>query len=288
LRWRWFRIAALFLSVTSISTKAAEAGDVDVREIIRRTVAADERNWQAARRYEFSERVDARRLDGDGRVQTREVKSYEVLLLAGSPYRRLSARDDQPLAAGDEKKEEAKLSRSIAERGKESIGQRALRLATYESRSDWQRDGWRELPDAFDFVMKGRETRDGYVLYVIEATPRKGYRPQSRTAKVFAHLHGKLWIDAEDYRLVKAEVEVVETIAVGLILVRLVKGSRATFEQARVNPQVWLPRRVHVTASARVGLLKVLHIEQEVLYSKGREVPADALVLSRQVTRGGM
>jgi hypothetical protein len=280
-------MVALFLSVALVVAKAAETAEVDVREIVRRTVAADERNWQAARRYEFTERVDARRLDGEGRVKTRDVNSYEVLLLAGTPYRRLSARDDQPLAASEEKKEAAKLTRSIAERGKESVGQRALRLAAYEGRSDWQRDGWRELPEAFDFVMTGREARDGQVLYVIEATPRRGYQAQSRTAKVFAHLHGKLWVDAEDYRLVKAEVEVVETIAVGLILVRLIKGSRATFEQARVNGQVWLPRRVQVSASARVGLLKVLRIEQEVLYSKGREVVGEALVVSRLVTGGG-
>jgi hypothetical protein len=105
---------------------------------------------------------------------------------------------------------------------------------------------------------------------VIEAVPRQGYQPKTRTANVLVHLQGKLWVDKQDYHLVSAEVEVVDTISVGLFLVRLAKGSRAAFEQTRVNHEVWLPRRVQVFVSARLGLLKVLNIEQEVTYSKCR------------------
>ncbi len=125
------------------------------------------------------------------------------------------------------------------------------------------------MADAFDFRLTAEEQWDGYALYVIEATPRPGYLPRSRTAKVLVHLQGKLWVDKQDYHLVKAEVEVVDTISVGLFLVRLAKGSRATFEQARVNEEVWLPRHVWAFVSARVGLLKVLRIEQESSYTRG-------------------
>jgi len=68
---------------------------------------------------------------------------------------------------------------------------------------------------------------------------------------------------------------------VGLFLVRLAKGSRAVVEQTQVNDEVWLPRRIQVFASARFGLLKVLHIEHEVLYSKCREFRTDSVVTSR-------
>ena len=83
----------------------------------------------------------------------------------------------------------------------------------------------------------------------------------------------------------KAEVEVVDTISVGVFLVRLAKGSRAAFEQTRVNDEVWLPRRVQVFASARLGLLKVLHIEQEVIYSKCREFQTGSLVIAHMKAR---
>ena len=263
-----------------LAPAAALAAEVDAREIVRRTVAADERNWKVARNYGFSERVDARRLDPDGRLKSKDVTIYDVMLLAGSPYRRLAGRDDLPLPPGDEKKEQQKLAGSIAKRRKETAAQRALRLAEYESRPNWLREAWHELPEAFDFRVAGEEMREGNSVYAIEATPRQGYQPRSRTGKVLAHLQGKLWVDKQDYHLVRAEVEVVETIAVGLFLVRVAKGSRADIEQTPVNDEVWLPRRVQVFVSARLGLLKALQIEQEVIYSKCREFQGGSFVIS--------
>jgi hypothetical protein len=267
--------ALLLLGLTPATAFLAE---VDAREIIRRAVAADERNWKVARNYGFSERVEARHLDSEGRLKSKDVKIYDVMLLDGSPYRRLTGRDDGPLPPGDEKKEQEKLASSTAERRKETVVQRALRLGEYESRAGWQREAWHELPEAFDFRLAGDERLDGNSLYVIEATPRQGYQPRSRTAKVLVHLRGKLWVDKQDYHLAKAEVESVDTISVGLFLVRLAKGSRAAFEQTRVNDEVWLPQRVQVFTSARLGLLNVLHIEQEVIYSKCREFEIDSAI----------
>ncbi|MCX6633540.1 MAG: hypothetical protein NT090_00365 [Acidobacteria bacterium] len=263
-----------------LACATALLGQVDARDIIRRAVAADESNWRVARNYMFSERVDLRYLDSLGRVKSKEVETFDVTLLDGSPYRRLAARDDRPLAPGEEGKEQKRLDRSTVQRRKETAPQRAQRLAEYEKRPEWQREGWRELREAFDFRLAGEELWNGDSLYVIQATPRQGYQPRSRTAEVLVHLQGKLWVDKQDYHLAKAEVEVVDTISVGLFLVRVAKGSRATFEQTRVNDEVWLPRRVQVFASARLGLLKVLRIEQEVIYSKCRESQTGPFVIS--------
>ncbi|MFN0172712.1 MAG: hypothetical protein ACKV22_40550 [Bryobacteraceae bacterium] len=279
---RWVTLRMFLLGLASAMALPAQ---VDAREIIRRAVAAEERNWKTARNYGFLERVDARRLDPDGRLKSEDVKIYDVTLLEGSPYRRLAGRDDQPLPAGDEKKEQAKLTRRLAERRQETAAQRALRLAEYDSRPEWQREAWSALPEAFNFRLTEEETWDGNSFYVIEATPRQEYQPRSRTAKVLVHLRGRLWVNKQDYNLVKAEVEAVDTISMGLFLVRLAKGSRAAFEQTLVNGEVWLPRRVQVFASARVGLLKVLHIEHEVIYSKCREFPTGSFVISHSKLR---
>jgi hypothetical protein len=268
-----------------LASATALLGQADAREVIRRAVAADERNWKAARNYTFSERVNLRYLDSQGRVKSQEVSIHDVMLLDGSPYRRLVARDDRPLPPGEEKKEQEKLARSIAERREETAAQRAQRLAEYDRRPEWQREAWRELPEAFDFRLAAEEVWDGHSLYVIEATPRQGYQPRSRTAKVLAHLKGKLWVDRQDYHLLKAEVEVIDTISVGLFLVRVAKGSRAAFEQTRVNDEVWLPRQVRAFVSARLGLLKVLRVEQEIGYSKCREFQTDSPIISQMKAR---
>jgi hypothetical protein len=254
-----------------LASATALPGQTDAREIIRRAAAADESNWKVARNYTFSEREKLRYLDSQGRVKSQEISIDEVMLLDGSPYRRLMARDDLPLPPAEEKKEQEKLTRSLAERRSQTAAQRAQRLSEYVLRPEWQREAWRELPNAFDFRLAGEEARDGHTLYVIEATPHPGYQPLSRTAKMFAHLRCKLWVDKLDYHLVKGEVEVVDTISVGLFLVRVAKGSRASFEQTRVNDEVWLPSQMRAFVSVRLGLLKVLRIEQELSYSKCRE-----------------
>ena len=264
---------AIFLVLIAASSTALFGQD-DAREVIRRAVGADERNWKAASHYTFSERVDSRYLDSQGHLKSQEVKSQDVLLLDGSPYRRLVARDDRPLPPTDERKEQEKLARSVAERQRETAVQRAQRVTEYLRRPEWQRDAWRELPAAFDFRRCTEEVLEGRSVYVIEASPRPGYRAESRTAKVLARLKARLWIDMQDYHIVKAEAEVIGTISVGLFLVRVAKGSHATLVQTRVNEDVWMPRRVQAFGSARVGLVRVLRIEHEISYSKSREVHA--------------
>jgi hypothetical protein len=275
-----FHTRALLLILASAT---ALPGQTDAREIIRRAAAADASNWKVAQNYGFSEREKLRYLDPQGRLKSQEISIDDVMLLDGSPYRRLMARNGLPLPPAEEKKELEKLARSLAERRDQTAAQRAQRRSAYVLRPDWQREAWRELPNAFDFRLAGEEARDGATLYAIEATPHLGYQPLSRTAKTFAHLRCKFWVDKQDYRLVRAEVEVVDTISVGLFLVRVAKGSHAAFEQARVNDEVWLPSQLRAFVSVRLGLLKVLRIEQELSYSKCGESQGDSPIVS-QVT----
>jgi hypothetical protein len=257
----------------------------DAREIIRRAVAADERNWKLARNYTFSERADLRYLDAQGAVKVREVSLHDVMLLEGSPYERLVARNDRPLSPAEEKKEQQKFAKSAAERRAETAAKRAERLTEYFERPEWQREAWRELPEAFDFRLAAEEAWEGHTLYVIDATPRQGYQPKSRTARMLARVHAKFWVDKQNYHMVKGEVEVIDTISVGLFLVLVSKGSHASFEQTRVNDEVWLPSKVRASASARLGLVKVVRIEQELSYTNCRESQTGAPILSRIKTK---
>jgi hypothetical protein len=248
-------------------------GQVDAREIIRNAVAADERNWRIARNYSFLERVELRRLDAQGKVKLTEAQTYDVTLPEGTPYKQLVQRDDRPLPPTEEKKQQESLAKSIAERRQETETERAKRLSTYERRPDWQREAWHELPEAFEFRLAGEGTLEGHSIFIIDAVPREGYQPQSRTAKLFHSLQGRFWVDQQDHHIVKVEAEVIDTISVGFFLVRVAKGSRAILELTRDSDGVWLPDRLHVFASARLGLVQTLRIEQSVHYSRYSSVP---------------
>jgi hypothetical protein len=276
------QMRALLLALVSATSLPGQA---DALQIILRAVAADESNWRLARHYTFSERVDVRFLDSQGALKSQEIRLRDVMLLDGSPYRRLVELDDRPLTLADEKKEQGKLARSTDARRRESATQRAARLAEYASRPEWQREAWRELAVAFDFRLTSEEIWEGRRVYVIHANPRYDYRPRSLTGRVLARLRAILWVDGQDYHVARAEAEVIDNIAAGLFLVRVAKGSRATVEQTRVNDAVWMPRQVRTVASARLGLVKLLRVEQEITYGNFRDFRTEMPVVSRVKSR---
>lgn len=269
----------LRMLLLGLASTTALLSQVDARQIIRNAVAADERNWRIARNYTFLQRVELRRLDSQGGLKSSEVKTYDITFQEGTPYRQLVEKDDCPLPATDKKREQDSLAKSIAQRRQETTAERAQRLSVYEGRPDWQREAWHALADAFEYRLVGDGTLDGHSIFIIEAMPRPGYQPRSRTAKLFRSLKGRFWVDQQDHQIIKVEAEVIDTISVGLFLVRVAKGSRAILELTRLSDGVWLPDRLQVFASARLGLLKALHFEQRVRYSRYSCVPADARMI---------
>ena len=258
----------------------AVAAQPDAREIVRRSVAASDENWKLARNYTFLQRTEERQIDSDGRVKSKEVKTYDVTLLEGSPYIRLLERDDHPLPAAEEKKEQAKLARSIADRMKETPERRRRRIEDYDKRRERQRESMREVAEAFDFKQVGQDVVDGREVWIMEASPRAGYQPRSRDAKILPHVRGKLWIDQRSYHWVKLEAEVIHPVSWGLFLVRLDPGARIRFDETRVNDEVWLPQHIWVAASARLGVFKKLRVQEDTTYKNFRKFQTDSRLVA--------
>ncbi|MGD0617092.1 MAG: hypothetical protein ABSB67_05470 [Bryobacteraceae bacterium] len=261
-------LSDLGVILLGVASTPALLGQVDAREIIRNAVAADERNWSVARSYEFLQRVELRRLDAEGKAKSSDVRTYDVTLQEGTPYRQLVQRGDRALPPAEARKEQGSLARSFAERRKETSAVRARRLSAFERRPDWEREAWHELPDAFAFRLAGEGILDGHHVFIIDAMPRAGYQPRSLTGRLFRSLRGRFWVDQQDHQMVKVEAEVIDTISVGFFLVRVAQGSRATVEFTCIGGGVWVPERLEVFASARLGLLQTLRIEQRVQYSQ--------------------
>ena len=263
-----------------LSVMTAVAAQPDAREIVRRSVAASDENWKLARNYTFLQRTEERQIDSDGRVKSKEVKTYDVTLLEGSPYIRLLERDDHPLPAAEEKKEQAKLARSIADRMKETPERRRRRIEDYDKRRERQRESMREVAEAFDFKQVGQDVVDGREVWIVEASPRAGYQPRSRDAKILPHVRGKLWIDQRSYHWVKLEAEVIHPVSWGLFLVRLDPGARIRFDETRVNDEVWLPQHIWVSASARLGVFKKLRVQEDTTYKNFRKFQTDSRLVA--------
>jgi hypothetical protein len=263
---------------------AASAQSAD--EIVRRSVEIDNRNSEAARNYTFLERSEQRELDSDGRIKRRTIRTHDVTLLEGSPYRRLVARDDKPLPPEEERKEQDKLQKSIEQRQKETPDQRSRRIAEWKDKRRREREQFHEIVDAFQFHMAGEELIAGRPVWAITATPRPAYRGQSRIGKLLPKFSGKLWIDKQDYQWVKAEAEALDTISFGFFLARLQKGARISFEQTRVNNDVWLPKSIQASGAARIALVKLLRTEIDVRFSDYRKFETESRITSVQERPG--
>jgi hypothetical protein len=267
-------------AVEAIAATPSVRVTVDPREIVRRSVEADQRNTKLAKNYTYQERIVEKRLDNDGRLKKQEIKTYDISILYGEPYRRLLQRDDQPLNPEEAKKEEDKLNKFIAKHKNESPQDREKRLAEADKKRQDQRAFAREIVDAYNFSLLGEEKVDGRSVYVIEATPRPDFRPKQPHADLLSKFRGKMWIDKAEYQWVKMQAETIDTVSFGLFLFRLHKGSSIHFEQTRVNEEIWLPRHVSVAASARVALMMNTDIEQETTFSNYRKFVTDSRLLS--------
>jgi hypothetical protein len=250
------------------------------REIVQRSIGVEWAGVEAARNYTYLERQEERELDGSGKVKSSEVHLWDVTLLEGSPYRRLIEINGKPLPPKKQKEEDEKLRLSNLARSQETEAQRQQRIADWRHKQERQREPIREIPDAFNFRMLPDETIDGRSVFVIEALPKPGYKPKGKSAYFFPKVKMRFWIDRKDYQAVKAEIETLDTISWGGIVARLAKGDRMTMEMARVNDEVWLPKRIVIAGSARVMLVKGYRGDFTLSYSNYRKFSAESRVIT--------
>lgn len=239
----------------------------DPKEIIRRAMEMDEHDFALARNYTYQERRVMKTLDKHGKEKHQEIETYDWTVLYGEPYSRLIQKDDNPLNAKDEQKEQEKVDRFIAKRKDESEKEQQKRLEKEEKERREERAFAKDVINAYDFSLAGEEQVDGRDVYMIDATPRKDFHPTQPHADMLPKLKGRVWVDKKDYGWTKIQVETIDTISWGLFLVRIHKGSQITFEQTRVNDEIWLPGKMVVNGGARVALLMNANMEMESDYS---------------------
>jgi len=272
------------LSVRALIVILAAAGLAsaqDPGEIVRRSVEKDNRNAEIARNYTYLQRQQQREISSDGKVKKVESDTFDVTLLEGSPYRRRVAHNDQPLSPKDQAREEEKLRKSIEDRRKESPEARAQRIQDWERKQQTQRAPAKEIPEAFDLKLAGEEKVAGVDTWVIDATPRAGYRPRSSATSFFPKVKARFWIARDDYQWVKIDMESLDTISFGGFLIRMSKGSHLEFEAAHVNNEVWLPKRAVLKGAVRIALVKLLRGDVTFDFSDYKKFQAESRVLTQ-------
>jgi hypothetical protein len=276
--------ATVVLVVGAVSTVTALAASHDVQsisaaEIIRRSVATNTADWKAQPQYAHEEFDRKSKVDGSGAVHGQQSRTYEVVMIDGSPYNRLITINNEPLRANQAAQEKAKMQREILRRQNESATERAARIAKYQNGRAEEHMLMQQMTEAFSFRLAGEETVEGADCYVLEATPRPDYHPPVERARVLTGMRGRLWIDKTGYHWAKVQAEVISPVAFGLFLAQVKPGTKFELRQAPVGG-VWLPKSFTQSVNASVLGLYGYRTNEEEHYSGYRVNQLSASVSS--------
>jgi hypothetical protein len=227
-------------------TVVASAQGPDARELVRQSVVNNDRNWKAAPDFSFQEE-DVVTEKG----QTTR-KTYRVVMIEGSPYNELVARNGEPLKPEQAAAEQKKLAGEKERRRAESPSSRAKRVEQYARERRQDHALMTEMVQAFDFRVTGRESVEGRDCWVLEATPKSGYQPHSRETKVLTGMRGRMWIDSREHQWVRVHAEVFRPVAFGLFIAHVQPGTEFTLDEAPVESGVWMPSRLVTKVHATV------------------------------------
>jgi len=238
------RLVRLFLAMTGWAA-AGVVTQPNALEIVQKSVQQVEANWSQAPSFAYIERDVRSKRDSEALT-----KSYQVLMIDGSPYRRLVSLSDKPLNSGDQADEGQKMQMEIERRQHESERERNKRIAKYVK--DRARDlaMIRAMSNAFQFHLAGAETVDGHDCWVLDVSPKPGYNPKDREGRVLTGMTGRLWIDKDQNQWVKAQAEVIKPVSFYGFVARVEPGTRFLLEQRPVSTSLWLPAHFSVKVNA--------------------------------------
>src|SRR5262249_43122493 len=251
----------------------------DPKEIVRRSVEMDHHNFERARKYTCTQHEIIKHVDKQGKVKSTEVKTFDINFYFGELYSRLVQVGDKPLSDKEQKKEDEKLEKFLSKRRRESEEDRAKRAEKEKKEREEGRAFVRNVINAYDFRLLGDDQVSEKETWVIEATPRKDFKPTQPHADILKKIKGRMWIEKKDYNWVKVEAESFDTISFGLFLFRIHPGSRFVLETQYINQELWAMKRLYINGSARIALLKNEAIEQEDEFSNFKKFSTSVKIL---------
>lgn len=237
--------------------------------------------------YTFTEKQTERQLDTGGNVKKITTSLYEVYPSSapGRTYRKLVERDGKPLTAEELAKEDQKQETKEARKAARLYEDASRRASAESERRLKETRTIDEIFRVYEFRIVKRETLDGRSAIVMTFEPRPGVEMETRGGKILKKFAGRAWIDEEDRQLVRVEAELTDDLSFGFgLLARLKKGARAQVQRRKINDEIWLPAAARFVGSARLFLVKGIHVDTLSEYSEYKKftVGTEAAVTPEQ------
>jgi hypothetical protein len=247
------------------------------KEIDENQKAADKirENYAGTRDEEETE------LEKDGKVKKTEAHEYTFFYLDGDEVSTLVKKDGKALSDEEQKKENEKTQKEIAEIQKRQAKKEAKEEKAKEEGKEKKDDddvGIETFLRACQFVNPRRERFRGQDVLVFDFEPNPEFQPHKMEEKVVHELAGVVWVDEKAHEVARLEAYFVGDFHIaGGVLANLQKGTSFVFEQAYFNNEVWLPTYIEAHVGVRVLLVKGFNVNAVTRYSDYKRFNVETL-----------
>jgi hypothetical protein len=272
-------LIALLLATPALAQEPAPAAaqPSNALAVIVESLKRANNDLDVRKNYTYQEREVEKELDGNGNVKKTEIRTYDVVMVAGRHHSKLIAKNDQPLTEKEAASEEERIRKREAKEARHSDASSEKHAKDKEKEEERDRKFIQVMSEVYDFSFAGEDVVDGEPAWIIRGVPRASYQPHSMEARLLKCMQGQVWITKRDYRWAKADAEMISDFKVGLFLLNLHKGMHIELQQTRINDEVWLPKLIKGNANARMAWHSE-RVEFETTYSNYRKFKADAKV----------
>jgi hypothetical protein len=217
--------------------------------------------------------------ENSGQVKKTEVKEYTFFYMYGDEISTLVKKDGRPLSEDEQKKENEKAQKEIADVQKAHDKKDAKEAKAEEQGKKNDDDPSIEtFLRACQFTNPRRERFRGQDVLVFDFEPNPEFKPHKMAEEVAHKLAGVIWVDEKALDVARLEAYFVSDFKIaGGVLANLQKGTSFIFEQAFVNNEVWLPTYLEVHVGVRVLLVKGMKVNEVVRYSDYKKFNIDML-----------
>jgi hypothetical protein len=192
-------------------------------------------------------------LDSHGRVKKTEVNEFDHYWTNGVPVWRLTSKNAKPLTPEETAKEDERIQKEAA---------KARERRDKADAEGKQTDAYGEqeitvsrLIELGSFTNARRVQMNHRDTIAVDFVGNPKAKTRNRSEDAVRDLAGTAWIDEQDHTLVRVEGHFVDNFKVGGgLLVDIKKGTSFTFQQTKVNNEVWLPARIDAKGSLRALL----------------------------------
>lgn len=214
----------------------------------------------AAAQYRSVQHTGIEKFDEKGNLREREDRVYDVGPLGGGVYARLVEKNGKSLSPGDLRDEQEREQRFLERSKTQKFGGGDSDRVPLD----------RELFDRYKGEVVGREMMNGRPAIVLHFWPRSNdLSIRRRQDYVLNKLTGKVWIDEQDWEIVKVDAHLTERVRVLLGLVATLDKVDLAFEQVRTSEGVYLPLKLKAYFEGR-KLFTSLHERVEVSWTGQR------------------